>query len=82
MLYHCIESDVNTDSVSKPHSASGSSTNMLESPPTLSTLSDSNGLDLQLEKKGIKEYLTVIINSFTIRSNSPFVIHVHWIDLL
>ena len=53
MFIFCIESEVNTDFVSKQHSASGSSTNLLESSPTLSTPFDTNGLNLQLEKKGI-----------------------------
>ena len=53
MLCLCIESEVNTDLVSKPQSASGSSTNMLESPPTLLTPSDTDGLELQPKKKGI-----------------------------
>ena len=60
MIFLCIESDVKTDS--RLHSASGSSTNLLESSPTLSTLPDTNGLDLQPEKKGIRRVL-VIINS-------------------
>ena len=57
ILYHCRESEVNTELVSKQHSASGSSTNLLESPPTLSTLPDIDGLDLQPEKKGIRKAL-------------------------
>lgn len=54
MLFICIEGDVNTDIVSRIHSTSGSSTNLLESPPTLSTLPDTDGHDIQPEKKGIR----------------------------
>ena len=59
MLYHCIESEVNTDSVSKQHSDSCFSTKVSKSPvpSTLSTLPNTNGLDLQLEKKGIRRVL-------------------------
>ena len=57
MLFICIESDTNTDLVSGVHSASGSSTNLLESPPTLSTLPDTNSHDIQPEKKGIRRVL-------------------------
>ena len=56
MFIFCIGSDVNTDLVSKQHSASGSSTHLLES-STLTTPSDTNGLNLQLEKKGIRRVL-------------------------
>ena len=62
---------MNTDSVSKPHSASGSSTNMLESSPTLSTLSDTNGLDLQPEKKGIKRVLDCNYKQFYHKEQLP-----------
>ena len=57
MIFICIESDVNTDLVSGVNSASGSSTNLLELPPTLSTLPDTNGHDIQPEKKGIRRVL-------------------------
>ena len=60
MLYHCIESEVNTDSVSKQRSDSCSSTKLSKSPvpSTLSTLPNTNGLlDIQPEKKGIRRVL-------------------------